>query len=54
MVNGLFFCKLLYLVAVLDLVDKYLRRLEARNVVFFNDDGGVARNVTRDFFQYCF
>ena len=38
----LFFSELFYLFAVLDLIDKNLGRFKAGNVVFFDNDGGVA------------
>ena len=46
----LFLSELFYFVAVLDLVYEDLGRLEAWNEVLINDDGGVARNVARNFF----
>ena len=49
-VPNLFLCELLYLVAVFDLVDENLGRLEARNEMLIDNDGGVARNVARYFF----
>jgi hypothetical protein len=46
----LFFSELFYFVAVLDLVDEDLGRLEAGNEMLVYDDGRVARNVARNFF----
>ena len=46
----LLFCELFYLIAVLDLVDKYFRGLEAGDEMLVDHDGGVARNVARNFF----
>ena len=40
--------ELLHLVAVLDLIDKDLRRLEAGNVMLVDNDGSVAGNVAGD------
>lgn len=51
---NLFFCKLLYLVAILDLVDKNLSRLKAGDVMLVNHDGCVARYVAGDFFLSLF
>lgn len=46
----LFFSNLLYLIAVLDFVHKNLGRLEAWDIVLVNNDGSIARDVTRNFF----
>jgi hypothetical protein len=40
--------ELLHLVAVLDLVDKDLRRLEAGDEMFVDNNGSVARDVAGD------
>lgn len=40
---------LFHLVAVLDLVDKNLRRLEARDKMLVDHDGSVTRNIPRNF-----
>lgn len=50
----LLFSELFYFVAVLYLIDKDFRWLEAWNVVLFNDDGRITRNVARDFFLSLF
>jgi hypothetical protein len=49
-VLNLFLRELLYFVAVLDLVDENLGRLEAGNEVLIDNDGGVARNIARNLF----
>jgi hypothetical protein len=46
----LFLGQLFYFVAVLDLVDEDLGRLEAWNKMLVNDDGSIAGNVPRNFF----
>lgn len=46
----LFFSKLLYLFAVLDLADENFGRFKAWDVVLIDDDGRVARNVTGNLF----
>ena len=50
LIPKLFFSKLLYLVAALDLVDEYFCRLEAWDKMLFDYDRGVARNVAGNFF----
>ena len=40
---------MLHLVAVLDLVDEDLRRLEAGDVVLVDDDGSIARDIPGNF-----
>ena len=52
--TNLLFSELFYFVAVLDLIDKDLRWLEAWDVVLINDDGRITRNVARDFFLSLF
>ena len=47
--NRLLFGKLLYLVAVLDLVNEDLSRLEAGDVVLIDHDGSIARDISGDF-----
>ena len=39
-----------YLLAVLNLVDEDFCRFEAGDIMLLDDDGGVTRNVTRNFF----
>ena len=41
---------MLHLIAVLDLVDKYFRGLEAWDEMLIDHNGGVARNVACNFF----
>ncbi len=50
----LLFGKLLYLLAVLNLVDEDFCRFEAGYVMLFNDDGRIARNVARNLFLSLF
>jgi hypothetical protein len=45
----LLFGKLLYLIAVLDLIDEDLGGLEAGDIVLIDHDGGVARDIPGDF-----
>jgi hypothetical protein len=47
--NRLLFGKLLYLVAVLDLVDEDLGRLDAGDVMLIDHDGSVAGDISGDF-----
>ncbi len=42
--------ELLYLLAVLNLVDEDFCWFEAGDIMLLDDDGGVTRNVTRNFF----
>lgn len=46
---SLFFSKLLYLVAVLDLVDENFCRLKAWYEMLIDHDGSVARNIACNF-----
>jgi hypothetical protein len=46
--------ELFHLIAVLDFIDKYLGRLEAWDKVFIDDDCGIARDITRNFFLSLF
>ena len=50
----LFFSELFYFIAVLDLVNEDLGWLKAGNEMLVYDDGGVARNVARNFFLSLF
>ena len=47
--TGLFFRQLFYLIAVLDLIDEDLGRLEAGDIVLIDHDGGVTRDIPGDF-----
>ena len=47
--DHLLFRKLLYLIAVLDLIDEDLGRLEAGDIVLIDHDGGVTRDISGDF-----
>lgn len=48
--HQLFFSQLLYLVAILNLIDEYLGRLKAWDIMFVNNNSGVARNIAGNFF----
>ncbi len=43
-----FFFQLLYLFAILDLIDENLSRLKTGNVMFIDNQSGVPRDVSRD------
>ena len=47
--DHLLFGKLLYLIAVLDLIDEDLGRLEAGDKVLINHNGGVTRDIPGNF-----
>lgn len=47
---GLFPCQLFYFFAILDFVHENFGRLKAGNVMFVNNDSGIARNVARYLF----
>ena len=47
--DPLLFGKLLYLIAILDLIDEDLGRFEAGDIVLIDDDGGIAGDISGDF-----
>lgn len=49
LISSQFYFQLLYLFAILDLINKDLCRLKARYEMFINDQRGVARDVSRNF-----
>ena len=49
LIGSQFYFQLLYLFAILDLVNKDLGRLKARYEMLINDQCGVPRNVSRNF-----
>ena len=53
-IKRLFISSLLYFIAILDLINKNLGRLKARNIMLFNNQCGISRNVPRDFFLSLF
>jgi hypothetical protein len=47
--DHLLFGKLLYLIAILDLIDEDLGRLETGDIVLIDHDGSVTRDIPGDF-----